>query len=100
MGIQQDPIILRIPPALKNIPPSDSCDTAAWIVIHKFATSDMSFPKAEEALHAIFGDTYIDEKWWLVLDAVMAAKNDVSIAIEAVKRIQLITNTEHIPIPD
>jgi hypothetical protein len=53
--------MLCIPPLPQKDP--NSHITAAWNILEKFATTDMSLPQAENALIDHFGDQYVDENW-------------------------------------
>jgi hypothetical protein len=59
-GIQRPPIMLRIP----RLPQKDldSDTTAAWDILEKFVTTDMSLLQAEDALKDHFGNRYVDKK--------------------------------------
>ena len=81
------PILLRIP---------NPTATAAWDIIQQFASTDMTLPQAESALQTHFGDKYDDKAWRPALDAVLAAENDVGIALEAVKELRSASGQETI----
>jgi hypothetical protein len=78
--------MLRIPPLPRNHD-SDPHATAAWNILEKFATTDMSLPQAENALKDHFGDQYADEEWRPALDAVVAAENDTTAALEGIREL-------------
>ena len=78
--------MLRIPP-LPQKDPNSHTTAAAWDILEKFATTDMSLPQAESALKDHFGDQYINEKWQPALDAVMAVENDATAALESIKEL-------------
>jgi len=90
-GIQWPPIMLRIPP-LPQKDPNSHTTAAAWDILEKFATTDMSLPQAESALKDHFGDQYINEKWQPALDAVMAVENDATAALESIKELWRTSN--------
>jgi hypothetical protein len=87
--IQCPPIMLRLPQACIAQTSSDSQATAAWTILKEFATTDMGLPEAEQALKDHFEDQYIDSEWRPALDAVMAAENDTSVALENIKKFRL-----------
>jgi hypothetical protein len=87
-GIQRDPILIRVPaPSNPPLPCLDSQEKAAWDIIRDFASTDMTLPEAEKALNDLFGDKYTDDKWRPALAAVMAAENDVSVALDAIDKL-------------
>lgn len=90
-GIQQAPIMICIPTLSKT---HDFKDEQAWSLIHNFATTNMTLPNAETALKTLWGDGYVEEKWWPALKAVMDAKNDVLAALSTIKKIQLTTSSD------
>ena len=90
-GIQQAPIMICIPTLSKT---HDFKDEQAWSLIHNFATTNMTLPNAETALKTLWGDGYVEEKWWPALKAVMDAKNDILAALSAIKKIQLTTSSD------
>jgi hypothetical protein len=94
-GIQRAPIMLRIPTNNNNA--TNSQEIAAWDIIRNFATMDMTLPRAEELLKDVFGDAYLDDKWRPALDAVMAAEEDVDMALDAINKIQLASNVAASP---
>jgi hypothetical protein len=57
----------------------------------------MTLPQAEDALEDYLGDGYADGKWRPALAAVMAAKSDVDIALEAINKIQLASGLDTPP---
>jgi hypothetical protein len=63
----------------------------------------MTLPDTEVALKNLWGEDYVEDQWWLALKAVMDAKNDVSAALNAIKKIQLtagtISDPSQAPIP-
>ena len=85
-GIQRPPIMLRIPALPQKDP--NSHITAAWDILEKFATTDMSLPQAENALKGHLRNRYVDEEWQPALDAVMAAENDATAALEQLKELR------------
>jgi hypothetical protein len=84
------PILLWIPnPTATHCPIHPSvADPAAWDIIQQFAATDMTLPQAESTLQVHFGNKYDNKAWRPALDAVLAAENDVSIALEAVKELR------------
>jgi hypothetical protein len=48
----------------------------------------MTLPQAEDALKTYFGEKYDDQAWRPALDAVLAAENDVSATLEAIKKLK------------
>jgi hypothetical protein len=97
-GIQRPPIMLCIPPSPQNRD-SDPHATAAWNILKKFATTDMSLPQAKNALKDHFGNQYVDEEWRPALDAVMAAENDTIAALEGIKELWHSSNPTAAAIP-
>lgn len=87
--IQRPPIVFRLPPARTAHASSDSQATAAWAILEEFATTDMGLPEAEQALKDHFKGQYVDREWRPALDAVMAAENDTSVALESIKKLRL-----------
>ena len=77
--------MLRVPPLPQKDPNSHT--TAAWDILEKFATTDKSLPQAENALKDHFGDQYMDEKWRLALDTVMAAENNTTAALDSIREL-------------
>lgn len=59
-------------------------DPLAWNIVHKFATTEMSLPNAENKLQALLGERYIDSDWRPALKAVMDAEGDVEMALNAI----------------
>jgi hypothetical protein len=97
-GIQCPPLCVQIPnhTPTHTSTASSAGDTKAWDIINQFASTDMTLPQAEQLLHTHFGAQYDNSTWWPILDAIIAAENDVNIALEAVKRLKE-TLTENIP---
>ena len=92
--IQRPPIMLRVPPAgTQQTCPNSQVETA-WAILEEFATTDMCLPEAEQALKDHFQDQYVNSEWRPALDAVMAAENDTSIALENVKKLQLTSSLD------
>ncbi len=96
-GIQRPPIMLCISHLPQKV--SDPHTTAAWNILEKFATTDMSLPQAENALKDHFDNHYVDKEWQLAFDAVMAAENDTTAALAAIKELQRSSNPTAAAIP-
>jgi hypothetical protein len=73
-GIQRDPIKIIIPKI--KTPDLAALDAQGGDLLHKFATTEMSFPEAEQALQSIYGNKYDDRRWQPVLNAIMAVSED------------------------
>ncbi|KAG2101876.1 uncharacterized protein F5147DRAFT_776530 [Suillus discolor] len=60
---------------------------AAWNIIRKFMTTEMSLPAVENDLKAHLCEHYVDSDWRPALKAIMDAKGDTDIALNAVNAL-------------
>jgi len=69
-------------------------DAVAWDIIREFAATDMTLPETEKRLQEHLGGHYDDRDWQPALKAVMDAEGDVSVALEAIRKLSAST---HLP---
>lgn len=67
-------------------------DPVAWNIVHKFATTKISLPNAENKLQALLGKRYIDSDWRPALKAVMDAEGDVEMALDAIDALMQVAS--------
>lgn len=62
-------------------------DLKAWEVVREFTMTDMRLPQAEQRLHALLRDRYVEADWQPALKVVMDAENEVEKALKGLDQL-------------